>query len=132
MSCWPIPRLPTDDILGQALTRLHEVYSADQPDFLPVLDELVAHRSAMRRPGGGWVLDSFWSAWSIFATAASYRQTIERAVRLGHDTDTTAAIAGGLAGLRWGSDERGGGIPADWLKALRGKDIVEPLIARLV
>ncbi len=121
----------TDDILGRALIRLHEVYTADQPDFLPVLEELVAHRAAMRRPGGGWVLDSFWSAWGIFATAASYRQTIERAVRLGHDTDTTAAIAGGLAGLRWGTDERAGGIPAEWLKALRGKEIVEPLVARL-
>jgi len=126
------PALATEDVLGHALTRLHEVYTADQPDFLPVLDELVAHRSTMRRPGGGWVLDSFWSAWSTFATASSYRQTIERAVRLGHDTDTTAAIAGGLAGMRWGMDDSSGGIPADWLKALRGKEIVEPLVARLV
>jgi ADP-ribosylglycohydrolase len=107
------------------------VYTEDQPDFLPVVDELVAHRAVMRRPGGGWVLDSFWSAWVTFAGATSYRQTIERAVRLGHDTDTTAAIAGGLAGLRWGTNEAQGGIPAEWLKALRGKEIVEPLVARL-
>jgi ADP-ribosylglycohydrolase len=77
------------------------------------------------------VLDSFWSAWGVVAGARSYRHAIERAVRLGHDTDTTAAIAGGLAGLRWGVAEATGGIPAEWLKALRGKDLVEPLVARL-
>lgn len=120
-----------DAILGNALTRLHAVYADDHPDFLPVLDELVAHRAVMRRPGGGWVLDSIWSAWVALAGATSYRQTIERAVRLGHDTDTTAAIAGGLAGLRWGVNEALGGVPAEWLKALRGKEIVEPLVARL-
>ncbi len=36
-----------------------------------------------------------------------YRETIQRAVAYGNDTDTTAAIAGGLAGVRWGI----GGIP---------------------
>ena len=50
----------------------------------------------------------------------SYRETIERAVGYGNDTDTTAAIAGGLAGIRWGLDEADGGIPAEWLEALRG------------
>jgi ADP-ribosylglycohydrolase len=70
------------------------------------------------------VLDSFWSAWKAFASASSYRETIEPCIRYGHDTDTTAAIAGGLAGLRWGVD----GIPAEWLDALRGRDMVERIL----
>jgi hypothetical protein len=53
-------------------------------------------------------------------------------VRYGHDTDTTAAIAGGLAGLRWSLDEREGGIPAEWLSGLRGQDVVGPLLGRIV
>ncbi len=118
-------------LLDGALARLRAVYADDHPAFVPVLEELVAHRALLRRAGGGWVLDSFWSAWNAFAAARSYRDTIERAVRLGQDTDTTAAIAGGLAGLRWGIEEREGGIPADWMSALRGKDIVEGLVARL-
>ncbi|MEO6578126.1 MAG: ADP-ribosylglycohydrolase family protein, partial [Candidatus Limnocylindria bacterium] len=76
----------------------------------------------------GWVLDSFWSAWEAFADGTSYRDVITRAVRYGHDTDTTAAIAGGLAGLRWGLDDAAGGIPAEWLDALRGRELVETLI----
>ena len=116
--------------LAQSVDRLHAVY-AGQPAFASVLRELLAHRSNLRKPGGGWVLDSFWSAWEAFAAGTSYRDTIERAVRYGNDTDTTAAIAGGLAGLRWGLDERSGGIPDDWLSALRGRDIVEGLLAHV-
>ncbi len=118
-----------DAVLDGALGRLRAVYGSEG-EHAAALEELLAHRAMLRRPGGGWVLDSLWSAWGAVASAGSYRRTIEVAVRLGHDTDTTAAIAGGLAGLRWGLDEAGG-MPAEWLAALRGKDIVEPLIARL-
>ena len=74
---------------------------------------------------------SFWSAWEAFATGSSYRHTIMRAVRYGNDTDTTAAIAGGLAGIRWGLDESSGGIPAEWLTALRGNRVVDQILAKI-
>jgi ADP-ribosylglycohydrolase len=115
--------------LAVATDRLHAVYRRD-PAFAAVLGELLAHRSGVRKPGGGWVLDSFWSAWDAFAISSSYRDTIVRAVRYGNDTDTTAAIAGGLAGIRWGLDESSGGIPAEWLDALRGKDVVNRILAK--
>jgi ADP-ribosylglycohydrolase len=109
--------------LALATDRLRGVYERERA-FASVLRGLLAHREHVKRPGGGWVLDSFWSAWEAFASASSYRETIERCIRYGHDTDTTAAIAGGLAGLRWGLD----GIPADWLAALRGRDLVEDIL----
>jgi ADP-ribosylglycohydrolase len=115
--------------LALATDRLLAVY-ATQPAFASVLRALLAHRSNLRKPGGGWVLDSFWSAWEAFARADSYRETIVTAVGYGNDTDTTAAIAGGLAGIRWGLDEASGGIPAAWLAALRGRDLVEAILAR--
>ena len=63
-----------------------------------------------------------------FAGANDYRDTIERSVRYGNDTDTTACIAGGLAGTRFGID----GIPKEWLTGMRGRDIVAPLVDRLI
>jgi ADP-ribosylglycohydrolase len=111
--------------LGLATDRLLEAYER-QPAFASVLRELLAHRSRVKRPGGGWVLDSFWSAWEAFAGASSYREVIERSIRYGHDTDTTAAIAGGLAGIRFGLD----GIPGEWVTALRDGDLVEGMLAR--
>jgi ADP-ribosylglycohydrolase len=109
--------------LGLATDRLLGVYERE-PAFASVLRGLLAHRAHVKRPGGGWVFDSFWSAWEAFASALSYRDAIERCIRYGHDTDTTAAIAGGLAGLRWGTD----GIPAEWLGALRGRPLVDLLL----
>ena len=116
--------------LARSIDRLHGVYGAD-PVSEEVLQRLLAHRSGVRKWGGGWVLDSFWSAWEAFATATSYRQTVETAVRYGHDTDTTAAIAGGLAGIQWGLDEASGGVPAAWLGGLRGRVLVDDLLDRL-
>jgi ADP-ribosyl-[dinitrogen reductase] hydrolase len=79
------------------------------------------------RSGSGYVVDSLWSAWDAFAGAGSYRETVDRAIRYGNDTDTTAAIAGGLAGSFWGID----GIPRDWLARMRGREVVDPLVDRL-
>ncbi|HZK16741.1 MAG TPA: ADP-ribosylglycohydrolase family protein [Anaerolineaceae bacterium] len=40
---------------------------------------------------------------------------------MGEDTDSIAAIAGGLAGIKYGLDA----IPKDWLDALQAKDVIE-------
>lgn len=45
------------------------------------------------------------------------------AVNLGNDADTTACVAGAMAGVRYGY----GAIPAEWLKALRGAPMIEAL-----
>jgi ADP-ribosyl-[dinitrogen reductase] hydrolase len=114
-------------VLAQAREELRRLYLSDDfgDDYLAALDHLEGWRE---REGRGRVWDSFWSAWDALDGADSYRETIERAVRYGNDTDTTAAIAGGLAGIRWGI----GGIPAEWLSGMRGGDIVQPLVARLL
>jgi ADP-ribosylglycohydrolase len=118
------PQEDREAILARSVDRLLAAY-ATRPQDAAVLRGVLAHRSRLRKPGGGWVLDSFWSAWEAFAAGTSYRDVIERCVRLGHDTDTTACIAGGLAGLRWGV----AGIPGEWLDGLRGKQMVEGILA---
>ena len=96
-----------------------------EPDVRCELEVLNTYAA---RSGSGYVVDCFWSAWDAFRAAYSYRETIERAIGFGYDTDTTAAVAGGLAGAYWGI----GSIPAAWLGGMRGRDIVEPLIERLL
>ncbi len=102
------------EALSDSQVTLRRLYTSGGFDgsYLAALDEL---ESWSDRSGRGHVLDSFWSAWDAFAGAETYEQTIKRAVAYGNDTDTTAAIAGGLAGIRWGID----GLPADWLAAMR-------------
>lgn len=49
--------------------------------------------------GSGYVVATLRSArWA--QDAGSYEQVVRAAVSLGHDTDTTACVAGGIAGLR--------------------------------
>ena len=110
--------------LEDARADLRRLYDSDSTRRA-ALDHLEGYAE---RGGRGRVWDSFWSAWGAFADADSYREAIERAVAYGHDTDTTAAIAGGLAGIHWGIDA----IPRDWLDGLRGREIVEPLIDGLL
>jgi ADP-ribosyl-[dinitrogen reductase] hydrolase len=98
---------------------------SEEPEMVGALDHLLGWQE---RSGRGVVWDSFWSAWDAFAGASTYQETIERAIAYGKDTDTTAAIAGGLAGIYWGVD----GIPPDWLDGMRGQDIVAPLVDALL
>lgn len=77
--------------------------------------------------GSGYVVDSVRSARDVLEKG-TYEVVVREAIGLGHDTDTTACIAGGLAGVRDGV----GAIPPRWRDRLRGKELVEPLLARLV
>lgn len=70
---------------------------------------------------GGYVLYTFEAALWCLANTRSYADCVLAAVNLGDDTDTTAAVAGALAGIVYGEGE----IPAEWLSLLRGKDVIE-------
>ncbi len=88
--------------------------------------EKIMHRN--EPPGGsGYVVDSLYSAlWCL--EQGTYEDVIKAAIGLGYDTDTTAAIAGGLAGVRDGLRA----IPQRWQKELRGQEIVKPLLSKFV
>lgn len=112
---------------GSVLDRCATRYGAITAAHTDALDELIQHRTKVLY-GSGYVLDTFWSAWEAFSTKESYRDTVISAVKYGDDTDTTACIAGGLAGIRWGIDS----IPAEWLGGMRGREIAKPMIQRLI
>lgn len=70
---------------------------------------------------GGYVLDTYRAALWCLANTSTYAGCVLAAVNLGDDTDTTAAVAGGLAGIVYGYE----GIPARWIETLRGKEAIE-------
>lgn len=85
----------------------------------------------LRRPpggsGGGYVVDCLHSARAALAHA-DYESVVKHAIALGNDTDTTAAVAGGLAGVLFGVDA----IPARWRQQLRGRELLDPLLDALL
>ena len=70
---------------------------------------------------GGYVWDTYNSAIWCLEHTSSYRDCVLAAVNLGGDTDTTACVAGGLAGILYGYQ----GIPAEWIETLRGRGVIE-------
>jgi len=64
--------------------------------------------------GSGYVVESLEAALWSFATTDSFRDAVLRAVNLGDDADTTAAVCGQLAGAFYGES----GIPPEWLTCL--------------
>ena len=66
------------------------------------------------------------SIWSLLTTD-SYEEAVLKAVNLGHDTDTTGAVTGGLAGLLYGFEN----IPANWVAQLARREDIDDLVNRL-
>ena len=54
------------------------------------------------------------------------RDTVQAAVNLGEDTDTTGAVTGGLAGLVYGYNQ----IPTEWIETLARKEDIDDLCRR--
>ncbi|MBP7284655.1 MAG: ADP-ribosylglycohydrolase family protein [Leptospiraceae bacterium] len=68
----------------------------------------------------GFVIHSLEAAFWCLLNSSTYKETVLKAVNLGEDTDTIAAIAGGIAGIYYGYDN----IPDNWVKViLKGNDI---------
>lgn len=118
-----------------------EVLTADWPvlDGLQCCHALHLEVEAVRRGsfrrkrppeicGSGYVVQSLEAALWAFHDAADYREAVLRAVNLGHDADTTAAVCGQLAGACWGES----GIPAEWRERLARNDMIEPILRRLI
>jgi ADP-ribosyl-[dinitrogen reductase] hydrolase len=69
----------------------------------------------------GYVIDTLEaSLWCLF-NASDYKEAVLKAVNLGNDTDTTAAVTGGLAGIIFGLDS----ISSKWIKSLAKIDQIE-------
>jgi len=74
----------------------------------------------------GWVVEALLGAWSAIVCtwvsddeaddASHLRRGLEAAVKGGNDTDTVAAIAGGLLGARYGASA----VPDQWRLILHG------------
>lgn len=106
--------------LNAATQSLTALYDADYHDEL----ELIMNAGEQLGTGTGYVVDCFWSAFDAVANTASYEDAMKQAISLGHDTDTTACVAGGFAGALYGYSA----IPERWLKELRWAHFADDIL----
>jgi len=110
----------------EAVSRLRKIYgegssAREELEWSIRPDELIEGQ------GSGYVVDCLRSARWVM-NEGDYEQVVKAAVALGRDTDTTACVAGGIAGIRDGIDA----IPERWLLQLKGKDLYEPELEQLI
>lgn len=110
-------------VFGEMIARAINGYSKEQILCAPEhtvamtakLSAVVIGRSYAKKPrnqirGTGYVVESLEASLWAFYTTENFRDCVLAAANLGDDADTTAAIAGQLAGAFYGLD----GIPAEW------------------
>ena len=75
----------------------------------------------------GYVLHTLEASIWCLLTTENFKDATLKAVNLGEDTDTTAAVTGGLAGLLYGFEN----IPETWMEQLARKDDIQNLAERV-
>lgn len=89
-------------------------FPGEQRQFERILDPGFSTTARAQIRSGGYVIDTLEAALWCLLQGGSFSDVVLRAVNLGGDTDTTACVAGGLAGVWLGV----AAIPVEWSSAL--------------
>ena len=85
--------------------------------------ETFARTPAEQIRSTGYVVDTLEAVVWTLLTTASFEEALLKVVNLGRDSDTTGAIAGGLAALYYGGEA----IPESWLAEIKKREWIEYL-----
>lgn len=110
----------------EAVAALRSIYPVEDPLRIAI-EQHVRPDDPPSGLGSGYVVDCLNSS-RLVMDAGSYEDVVKAAIALGNDTDTTACVAGGIAGIRDGIEA----IPARWREGLRGRSILDPILAALI
>ncbi|WP_044642164.1 ADP-ribosylglycohydrolase family protein [Risungbinella massiliensis] len=108
----------------QAVAKLRQYYT-HKSEYLKQLEYNVRPDEEPVSDGGGYVVTTLQSV-RIAVRQPDFRSVVQKAISLGEDTDTNAAIAGGLFGAKVGMN----GLPKGWLEQMRGKELVGGLVKK--
>ena len=109
-----------------SVMKLKEIYEHDQ-EYLDRLINDILSEDEIEESGTGYVIDCLKSSFKVIRESNSYEEAIKKAIAFGNDTDTTAAVTGGIAGVLYGFKN----IPKKWFEILRGKNEVYELINKI-
>lgn len=115
------------EAMKEGVRTLRGIYR-DMPEYEQELEWSIRPDLPWEGRGTGYVVDCLRSAFMVFEQSSGYEEVVKRAVLLGNDTDTTACVAGGLAGIYYGMQ----GIPKRWLSMLREREKVEALLTEIL
>ena len=94
--------------------------------FGRILEDDITKQDRFNIKGTGYVLRSLEASFWCLLNSDCYSETVLKSINLGEDTDSTAAISGGLAGLYFGYQD----IPENWKQQLVRFEDIAALIER--
>ncbi|MEJ8303828.1 ADP-ribosylglycohydrolase family protein [Saccharibacillus sacchari] len=112
----------------ETVTSINERYAehAELHTFERIMNGGLADLKRDEIRSSGYVVDTLEAALWCLLTTDNYREAALKAVNLGEDTDTTAAVAGGLAGILYGEPS----IPSEWLSQIAKLDELRELTSK--
>lgn len=117
--------------VSRGTNRAFKYYSSNNEDeienYIKIKSENFKFLKEDEIKSSGYVVDTLEAAIWCLLNTNNYSDCVLKAVNLGSDTDTVAAVAGGLAGIVYGIDN----IPSEWLEKLAKRDYIETLCHRL-
>ncbi len=102
-------------------------YKKELVHFKRILEEDISCIKRENIASSGYVVYTLEASLWCCLIHGSYRETVLEAVNLGGDTDTTGAVAGGLAGIIYGYEN----IPKKWIEKIPRKDDINDLAEKL-
>lgn len=95
-----------------------KLYSNEFRNFEKILSKKIVNVTREEIKSTGYVIDTLEAVLWTFFHADGYRDAILKAINLGGDTDTIAAIVGGIAGIYYGVND----IPKEWIQSIVKKE----------
>lgn len=111
----------------KGLEKIQAIYSARKyanqiSYFERVFSGEIAKLSVDEIQSSGYVIHTLEASLWCLLNSSSYAEAVLKAVNLGGDTDTTATVTGGLAGIYYGVEN----IPKEWIEQIaRKQDIMD-------
>lgn len=102
------------------------IADSERIHFDRILSGILPDIKESKISSSGYVIHTLEASIWCLLNSPDYDATVLKAVNLGDDTDTTAAVVGGLAGIAYGVE----GIPAEWLEVLVLRDGILALANR--
>ena len=106
---------------------LREIAKREVEIFNRIIKNDIQLLSRNEIQSSGYVIHSLEASFWCFLKSETYRDVVLEAVNLGEDTDTTAAIGGGLAEVFYGSNS----FPKNWYDTLSRLQDIKKLCKKL-
>lgn len=114
-----------DNVVKFVRINCAEKYFEEFKHFDNILNKKVLYMNENQIKSTGYVVDTLEAVLWLFMNFNSYKQMVLAAVNLGGDTDTIAAIVGGLAGIYYGFSA----IPNQWIQIICRKKEIKEMIS---